>query len=126
MSAPGPAESRQRVDKWLWFARFFKTRGLAGEVAASGRLRINGAHCTKPAQQVGPGDELSFPQGARIRAIRVESIGARRGPAPEAQALYSDLDPREPGEPEPQAESGGARPTKKERREIDALRRLGS
>lgn len=125
MSAPGPAETRQRVDKWLWFARFFKTRGLAGEVAASGRLRINGQHCTKPAQQVGPGDELSFPQGPRIRAIRVEAIGARRGPAPEAQALYTDLDPREPGEPDPSPDTG-PRPTKKDRREIDALRRLGS
>ncbi|MEO0761451.1 MAG: S4 domain-containing protein, partial [Pseudomonadota bacterium] len=61
-----------RVDKWLWQARFFKTRGLAGALAASGRLRINGRHCTKPAQPVGPGDELSFPQGPRVRAIRVE------------------------------------------------------
>ncbi|MEO0822544.1 MAG: RNA-binding S4 domain-containing protein [Pseudomonadota bacterium] len=119
--------ARQRVDKWLWFARFFKTRGLAGEVAASGKLRINGRHCAKPAQAVGPGDELSFVQGGRVRAIRVEAIGARRGPASEAQTLYTDLDPAPPPgaqtapAPEPRA---GERPTKKDRREIDALRRL--
>jgi ribosome-associated heat shock protein Hsp15 len=86
-------ETRQRIDKWLWFARFFKTRGRAGEVAGSGGLRINGRHCTKPATLVGPGDELSFPQAGRVRAVRIEAVGVRRGPAVEAQTLFTDLAP---------------------------------
>ncbi len=124
----GPAE-RLRVDKWLWHARFFKTRGLAAEIASAGRLRINTERCTKPAQAVRPGDVLTFPQAGRIRVIRIEALSARRGPAPEAQALYTDLDPPDAAGPdaetpaEPAARDGGAgRPTKRERREIDRLR----
>jgi ribosome-associated heat shock protein Hsp15 len=123
-----------RVDKWLWQARFFKTRGLAAELAGSGRLRINREHVAKPAQPVRPGDVLTFPQGDRIRVIRIEALGTRRGPAPEARALYTDLDEAAAGpdsgqkpdpRPTPAAErdAGAGRPTKKERREIDALRR---
>ncbi len=129
-----PHADKQRVDKWLWRARFFKTRGLAAELAGSGRLRINSEHVAKPAQPVRPGDVLTFPQGDRIRVIRIEALGHRRGPAPEARALYTDLDQAtaapsygpEPGpRPAPAAEreTGAGRPTKKERREIDALRR---
>ncbi|MEL6576031.1 MAG: RNA-binding S4 domain-containing protein [Pseudomonadota bacterium] len=127
MSADGPA--RLRVDKWLWHARFFKTRGLAGELAGSGKLRLNGKHCTKPAQTVSPGDELSFPQGGRVRAIRVDAIGTRRGPAPEAQALYTDLDPPPDRAADHETASTVAqneqprRPDKRERREIAALKR---
>ncbi|MEM6548110.1 MAG: RNA-binding S4 domain-containing protein [Pseudomonadota bacterium] len=87
--APPP---KQRVDKWLWQARFFKTRGLAGDLAGSGKLRINGTRCTKAAHCVKHGDVLVFPQAGRIRMIRVECFGDRRGPAAEAQALYTDLD----------------------------------
>lgn len=123
----GDAEAKLRVDKWLWQARFFKTRGLAAELAGSGKLRINGSHSAKPSQTVRPGDVLTFPQGKRIRVIRVEAIGQRRGPASEAQALYTDLEPATPPPaPEPaQAarEPGAGRPTGKQRREIDALRR---
>jgi len=57
-----PHADKQRVDKWLWRARFFKTRGLAAELAGSGRLRINSEHVAKPAQPVRPGDVLTFPQ----------------------------------------------------------------
>ena len=124
-----PAE-KLRVDKWLWQARFFKTRGLAAELAGSGRLRINSEHVSKPSQTVRPADVLTFPQDKRIRVIRIEALGHRRGPAPEAQALYSDLaeavtmEKREP-QPAPPAEreAGAGRPTKKQRREIDAMRR---
>ncbi|MEL6266888.1 MAG: RNA-binding S4 domain-containing protein [Pseudomonadota bacterium] len=136
-----------RVDKWLWQARFFKTRGLAGALAASGRLRINGRHCTKPAQPVGPGDELSFPQGPRVRAIRVEALGTRRGPAGEAAGLYTDLDPAPqrpaPGTTAPPVDDspagtaapvtatpprpvrGEGRPTKKARRTLERVSRGG-
>ena len=125
-----PRAETQRVDKWLWRARFFKTRGLTADLAGSGRLRINSEHVAKPAQTVRPGDVLTFPQGGRIRVIRIEALGTRRGPAPEARALYTDLDetaPTRKSDPKPappvERETGTGRPTKKERREIDALRR---
>ena len=124
-AAPG----KIRVDKWLWHARFFKSRGLAGELAGSGKLRINGERCEKPAQTVRPGDTLTFPKGRHIRIIQIDAIGARRGPAPEAAELYTDLSPPAPKEPDPETpkrETGSGRPTKRERREIDALRRSGS
>lgn len=110
---------RLRVDKWLWQARFFKTRGRAGEVAVSGRLRINGTRCEKAAQAVRPGDVLTFPQECSVRVVRVEGLGTRRGPAPEAATLYTDLEPVE----RPDAGSAGPRPTGRDRRKIDALHR---
>ena len=122
------APQKIRVDKWLWHARFFKSRALAGDLAASGHLRINGSKSDKPSAPVRPGDVLTFAKGNHVRVIKIEAIGTRRGPAPEAQALYTDLDPPQPrpkAEEDPQAkrEAGSGRPTKRERREIDALRR---
>jgi ribosome-associated heat shock protein Hsp15 len=81
-----------RLDKWLAQARFFKGRELASDMVAEGHLRLNGQHCTKPAHGVQAGDVLTFPQGDRIRVIRILSLGTRRGPAPEAQTLYADQD----------------------------------
>jgi len=131
--AKAPADARQRIDKWLWYARFMRSRGLAAELAASGKLRINGDHCSKAAQPVRPGDVLTFPQGSRIRIIRVEATGVRRGPSVEAATLYTDLDPAAETPPKTQADhapgerpQGSGRPTKRERREIDMLRRNGS
>lgn len=114
-----------RVDKWLWHARFFKSRSLAGEAVAN--LRINGEPVDKPSQNVRPGDVLTFAKEGYIRIIKVDAIGERRGPATEAQALYTDLDPPQPRPrdttPEQASrEAGAGRPTKRERREIDALR----
>ena len=120
--------ARVRVDKWLWYARFFKTRSLASKIVASGVVRLNTDKISKPSAVVQPDDVLTFPQGRVIRVIRVLSIGSRRGPAAEAQGLYEDLTP--PSEaPEnapvhPGQERSG-RPTKKERRELDAARRSG-
>ena len=91
-SQPRPAFAKLRLDKWLWHARFFKTRGLAARVVETGLVRINGAHALKPAQTIGPGDVLTFPQGRRVRLVRVEAVGWRRGPAAEARSLYTDLD----------------------------------
>jgi len=82
---------RIRLDKWLWQARFFKSRTLAAEVVAAGRVRLNGQPVAKPAHGVGPGDVLTFAQGSAIRVVRVVAAGTRRGPASEAQSLYSDL-----------------------------------
>ena len=124
------ASPKIRVDKWLWYARFFKSRGLAGEVAGSGAVRVNGDRITKASHAVRAGDVLTFPKDSHIRVIQIDAIGERRGPAPEAQALYTDLDPPQPKpreeRPAPvQRDEGAGRPTKRERREIDALRRRG-
>jgi ribosome-associated heat shock protein Hsp15 len=94
-----PDSPKARLDKWLFQARFFKGRDLASAMIGEGHLRLNGQRCTKPGHTVGPGDVLTFLQGDRIRVIRILSLGDRRGPAPEAQALYLDLDAATPPEP---------------------------
>ncbi len=86
-------EDRIRIDKWLWQARFFKTRGLAAEVVTKGRLRLNGVKMAKPGRAVGQGDVLTFAQAKAIRVVRILACGTRRGPAEEARALYDDLAP---------------------------------
>ena len=84
-----------RIDKWLWQARFFKTRSLAAKLVQSGKLRLNGDFLSKPARCVSAGDVLTFPQALKIRVIKIVELGSRRGPAPEAQTLYADLSPPE-------------------------------
>jgi ribosome-associated heat shock protein Hsp15 len=86
------SQPKLRLDKWLWQARFFKGRDLAARMISGGHLRINGRQCRKPGHAVLSGDLLTFPQGNRIRVIRVQGLGERRGPAGEAQRLYDDLD----------------------------------
>jgi ribosome-associated heat shock protein Hsp15 len=81
-----------RLDKWLWHARFFRTRGLATDEVSSGHVRVNGIKVSKPGRAVGEGDTLTFPQGQRIRVIRIAATALQRGPAGQAQALYIDLD----------------------------------
>jgi len=85
-----------RIDVWLWRARFCKTRGLAARMVAEGRVLISrGAGVTpldKPSRMVRPGDGLVLAFGHRRAALRIEALGARRGPAPEARALYSVAD----------------------------------
>ena len=77
-----------RIDKWLWHARFCKTRSLAQEKAAQGQIRLNGARVEKPSAAVHIGDVITLPAGGRVIAIRVLGLGIRRGPASEARALY--------------------------------------
>ncbi len=84
-----------RLDKFLWFVRLAKTRGFAQEVAEARHLRIDGRVIEKAAAAVRVGDTLTFPLHGRIRVIRVLSLPARRGPAPEARACYADLAPTE-------------------------------
>ena len=88
-----------RLDKWLWYARFFKTRSLATKLISSGKLRINGEVTSKPHRQAQIGQVLTFAQGPLIRVIRIDEIGKCRGPATEAATLYTDLDPHQPGRP---------------------------
>ncbi len=92
MTGIDQADDGLRLDKWLWQARFFKTRALAVQVIAKRRLRINETVITKAHYRVRPGDVLTFPQGRSIRVIRVLATGARRGPAAEARTLYEDLE----------------------------------
>ena len=84
-----------RVDKYLWFARFFKTRSLATKRANGGRIRVNGNKIKKSSDPVRVGDILTLAQGDQIRVIRVLDLGIRRGPAQEAQNLYEDITPKE-------------------------------
>jgi ribosome-associated heat shock protein Hsp15 len=118
-----------RLDKWLWYARFFKSRSLAAKLCTAGKLRLNKVVVKKAHQPVRPGDVLTFPQGWHIRVIRVLALGERRGPAPEARLLYEDLEPaaarRDDGAaaaaPVAPRLPGSGRPTKKERRALDRL-----
>lgn len=85
-----------RLDRWLWHARFFRSRSLAAAAVSGGRMRLNSRVVAKPAQAVRPGDVLTFALGRRIMVVRVLAAGHRRGPAPEARGLYEDLSPPAP------------------------------
>jgi len=123
-------DAKTRLDKWLWQARFFKTRARAAKLVSAGKARVNGARVSKPARLVGPGDVLTFPQAKQIRVARIVAIGTRRGPAPEAQALYQDLtEPqtvpqKQDNFPPALRYEGKGRPTKRDRRKLD-LKRSG-
>jgi ribosome-associated heat shock protein Hsp15 len=80
-----------RLDKWLFHARFFRTRPLAQAAAASGKVRLNGQRVEKPGKTVRPGDILTLGRGAQVLAVRVLAVAARRGAANEAQGLYEPL-----------------------------------
>jgi ribosome-associated heat shock protein Hsp15 len=86
------AAPRLRLDKWLWQARFFKTRAEAAALITIGRVRVNGARQSKPGHGIAIQDVLTFPQGNSIRLIRIVALGIRRGPYSEAQTLYIDMD----------------------------------
>ena len=80
-----------RLDKWLWQARFFKTRSLATRICGMRRVRINGKPTNKAHLGVHVGQVLTFRQGNRIRVVRIRELGQRRGPAKEAEKLYADI-----------------------------------
>lgn len=84
-------EDRRRLDKWLWFARFAKTRTLAAKLVTSGFVRFNGQRVDNPAKAVAIGDVVTLALSQSTIVIRVEALGERRGPAPEARLLYTDL-----------------------------------
>ncbi|MFU1477103.1 RNA-binding S4 domain-containing protein [Roseovarius sp. C7] len=85
------APPKLRLDKWLWHARLFKTRGLAAQMVERGKVRLNSRRVTKPAQAVRTGDVLTVTLPGGVRVLRVEALGERRGPAPEAQQLYEEI-----------------------------------
>ena len=116
-----------RLDKWLWHARFFKSRTLAAQQVAAGGFRVNRVVVSKSRHAVQPGDVVTFSKGPYVRVIEIVALGERRGPASEAQTLYRDLNPPE-AQPKPERAAGPARrdigsgrPTKKNRREIERL-----
>jgi len=86
-----PAGERQRLDKWLWFARVVKTRALAVRLIEAGHVRLNGARTAGPAKGVRPGDVLTIARERQVKILRVVAAGQRRGPYEEARRLYSDL-----------------------------------
>ena len=128
MSANTDTE-RLRIDKWLWHARFFKSRSLAAVECRAKKVRINGNHCSKASATVQVGDVLTFPKAGDVKVVEIAALGVRRGPASEAQLLYKDLTPPrettaagEPVQTNPSREKGMGRPTKTDRRALDRLR----
>ena len=85
-----PERAKARLDQWLWFARFVKSRSLAARLCAAGAVTINGNAVRKPNQAVRVGDIVVLPQGGWQRTVRVLALGARRGPAIEARTLYEE------------------------------------
>ena len=126
-----PTMDSIRIDKWLWAARFYKTRSLAVEQIDKGRVQINGAPC-KPAREVKLGDLIRVTQGPMVKDVRVMGISAMRGPAPVAQALYAETDDSQKARekaaaarrlaPEPGETIAHGRPTKRDRRAMDEAR----
>jgi ribosome-associated heat shock protein Hsp15 len=81
----------QRLDKWLWFARFAKSRSLAAKLIEEGCVRVNRHRAVKPSMAVKSGDVLTITLHGRVRVIEIRAAGERRGPASEAQTLYSEV-----------------------------------
>lgn len=119
---------RQRIDKWLFFARIVKSRTLAAKFVTNGQVRVDGNKISQAAQQVSVGQILTFARDRDVKILKILAAGERRGPASEAQALYEDLTPERPKTDRAtipskiKREEGAGRPTKKERRETDRLR----
>lgn len=116
-----------RVDKWLWAARFFKTRSLASEAVSGGKVKVNGT-ATKPARDLKVGDHLDIANSETRWEVTVQALSDKRGPAPEARLLYEEMPDsiiaRETARSsrqfvqDPAADIHG-RPTKRDRRQMD-------
>jgi len=121
-----------RLDKWLWYARFFKTRNIATRLISSGKLRLNGEVMSKPHRAALVGQVLTFVQQNDVRVIEIIALGQRRGPATEAVTLYNDLSPPvsktrtvdKTGQGFENRIKGSGRPTKRLRRETDQLKAI--
>jgi len=114
----------QRLDKWLWCARLVKTRSSAARLISDGKVRINGKRALKPSRLVRSGDVVTTAHSGGLAVVRVIDIAERRGPASLAQTLYEDLTPEQTPSPDtaPEAQRSGRRPTKRDRRRLDAFR----
>ena len=81
-----------RIDKWLWFARFFKNRTVSARIISQGKVRLNGKRISKPSTNLKKGDSLTFSQGSILRLVKVLELGKRRGPFKEALTLYDEIE----------------------------------
>ncbi|MEM9677162.1 MAG: RNA-binding S4 domain-containing protein [Pseudomonadota bacterium] len=123
------AGAKVRLDKWLWYARVYKSRSIAQSEIKSGKVRVNSVKTSVPSRMVTPEDVLTITKARQVLILKLLACGSRRGPAPEAQLLYEDLTPPPPKpkdmtRPIQQAarDEGAGRPTKKQRREISRFR----
>jgi ribosome-associated heat shock protein Hsp15 len=92
------SQARQRVDKWLWFARIVKSRTLAAKLVTEGRIRVNAVRIENAAKAIGPGDVLTIALEREVKVLRILANGERRGPFAEARLLYEDIGtPAAPG-----------------------------
>ena len=120
-----------RIDKWLWYTRFFKSRTMATKFCNSGKVRINEIVIKKGHHALRVGDVITFSKGPHIRIISVMALGNRRGPALEAQTLYEDLNPPQPTVKSnwlfkpASREPGSGRPTKRDRRKTEGFTNKG-
>ena len=122
-------QDKARIDKWLWAARFFKTRSLAADAVDCGKVLVNGAR-VKPAKSLAAGNTLTIRLGPYQYVIKVLALSNKRGPAAEAQKLYHETEESRTrraaltmelkAQPEPSPQKG--RPTKKDRREIERVK----
>ena len=125
---------KQRLDQWLFHARLFKTRTLASTRCKGSKIRVDGGISNKAGMLIHPGQVLTFQRGGRIRVIKILELAKRRGPASEAINLYEDLTPEQtrlktrgpfsyPPSRNGMRETGTGRPTKKDRRAVDRLKK---
>lgn len=120
----------QRVDKWLWHARFFKTRSIAQKQVVTGKIRVDSEKISSPSRKVIPGNVLTITRERDIKIIEILGIADKRGPFSQAQLLYNDLSPPKP-EKEKQEQTkesmsriqSEGRPTKHQRKQIMAMKR---
>ncbi|RFB74975.1 RNA-binding S4 domain-containing protein [Methylovirgula sp. 4M-Z18] len=123
MREAGADNARQRLDKWLWFARVVKTRSLAAKLVTDGHVRVNSVKVETPSKAVRQGDVITISLDRAVRVLKVVQGGTRRGPYEEAKGLFEELTDPEPavqaGEVRP---PGEGRPTKQDRRAIDRLK----
>ncbi len=131
MNKPIPNQNalgdRMRLDKWLWAARFFKTRGLAGDEIGKGRVDVN-SQVAKASKELRVGDLVSLRQGEVLRTVEIKALSGQRGPAPVAQAMYEEtaesvaqrlkIAAQRRLNPEPALSIEQGRPTKRDRRQL--------
>ena len=113
---------KQRIDKWLFFARVVKSRSLGAKTADGGKVTVNGTKCTAASQAVKPGDRLTVDLDRVERVLIVRAIGERRGPAPEAALLFEDVTPPPAPKDTGLVPTHGGRPEKSQRRAFERLR----
>ena len=117
----------QRIDKWLWHARFAKTRTAAQQLAKSGQIRVNRIKNSSASRVLKTGDVLTVALGTSVRIVRVVGIGERRGPASQARLLYEEIEvlTTQPPVGAPPSPAAGPRPSARDRRLLQELKRKG-